>query len=248
MGITLKLGIFVFAVQFLACIIKGLCGFGNPLFSNPVLAMELDNKVITPMQIPIDWLLNLILAVKNKKYLNWKITIPVSICVMIGVVPGALCLKLSTPWILKTLLGLFVIGLGIEMWTRKVNQKHQENRILMIVLSIASGFTAGLYGINMIFMAYIERTSKNRQEFRSNVCFIMLLENTFRILVYIVTGIFTRLTLILTAIALPAALLGLMAGSRLSLKFSDDKIKKVTIIIFIIGGISILIKSLIYRS
>ena len=38
----------VFLSQLAGFVIKGLAGFGNPLLTNPLMAMRLDNVVITP--------------------------------------------------------------------------------------------------------------------------------------------------------------------------------------------------------
>lgn len=248
MELSLDLMIFVFIIQFSACIIKGLVGFGNPLFSNPLLAMRLNNNVITPTNLPVDWILNAYLVVNNRKSFKWKTTIPIAVLLMLGVVPGTFFLKITSPWILKALLGLFIIGLGIEMWTRKIKDNRKTNPISIVAVSIISGFMAGLFGINMIILAYFERTAKDRNEFRSNVCFVFLLENTFRFIMYIIMGIFSVYTVKLSLISLPAALLGLFVGGKIDSKLNENTIKKLIIIVFILGGLSILIKALVFKS
>ena len=90
---------------------------------------------------------------------------------MFGVVPGTLFLKLGSPWIIKALLGVFIIGLGIEMATRGRAKPHRPNALARTLISFASGFMAGLFGINLLFLAYMERIAENRQQFRTNVCF-----------------------------------------------------------------------------
>lgn len=248
MKLSLDLIIFVFIIQFLACIIKGLVGFGNPLFSNPLMAMRLNNNIITPTNLPIDWSLNAYLVIQNRKSFKWKTTIPVALLLMVGVIPGTFFLKMASPWILKAVLGVFIIGLGVEMWTRKTDSKMESNPIAVALVSILSGFMAGLFGINMIILAYFERTAKDRNEFKSNVCFVYLLENTFRIVMYIVMGIFSVYTLKLSLVSLPAALLGLYVGGKIDSKLDEKTIKKLIIIVFIIGGLSILVKALVFRS
>lgn len=70
---------------------------------------------------------------------------------MFGVVPGTLFLKLGSPWIIKALLGVFIIGLGIEMATRGRAKPHRPNALARTLISFASGFMAGLFGINLLF-------------------------------------------------------------------------------------------------
>ena len=79
---------------------------------------------------------------------------------MLGVVPGTLFLKLGSPWIIKVLLGVFIIGLGIEMATRDRAKPHRPNALARTLISFASGFMAGLFGINLLFLAYMERIAE----------------------------------------------------------------------------------------
>ena len=48
MNYTGSMILFIFLVQLAAYTLKWLIGFGNPLISAPLLAMRLDNTLITP--------------------------------------------------------------------------------------------------------------------------------------------------------------------------------------------------------
>jgi hypothetical protein len=51
MELTLQLGIIVFVIEFICFFIKGIAAFGDPLISNPVLSLFIDNRVISPMNL-----------------------------------------------------------------------------------------------------------------------------------------------------------------------------------------------------
>ena len=167
---------------------------------------------------------------------------------MLGVVPGTLFLKLGSPGIIKALLGVFIIGLGIEMATRDRAKPHRPNALARTLISFASGFMAGLFGINLLFLAYMDRIAENRQQFRTNVCFVFLIENIFRTITYLYNGVFSVFTLQITAISVPAAIIGLAIGGRIDRRIDEKRAKKAVIIVFIIGGISILVKALLFRT
>lgn len=244
---TASLAIFLFIAQFLAFVIKGLVGFGNPLISNPLMAMRLDNQVITPGNLLLDLPVNVYMTVRDRKSFDAKVALPVAAFIMLGVIPGTLFLKMSTPWVIKALLGVFIIGLGAEMLTRKQAKVMKPSVLVRSVVSFASGIMAGLFGINMLFLAYMERVSDNRDAFRSNVCFVFALENAFRALVYLVSGMFSFFTLQITLISVPAAALGLFVGGRIDKKISEKTAKRLVISVFILGGVSILVKALLFR-
>ncbi|WP_094607059.1 hypothetical protein SPSIL_029740 [Sporomusa silvacetica DSM 10669] len=245
---TIPLTIYLFIVQFLSFIIKGLAGFGNPLLSNSLMAMRLDNKVITPSNLILDMPVNAYIVWKNRKAFDLKTALPVAMWIMLGVIPGTLFLKLGSPWVIKALLGILIIGLGIEMATRDSGKKVKSNVMIRTVVSFSSGIMAGLFGINMLFLSYFERVSTDRQQFRSNVCFIFLLENILRIILYIVNDMFTSDSLQITMISVPAAILGVWCGSRIDKSMQEHTVKKLIIGIFILGGVSILIKALLFRT
>jgi uncharacterized membrane protein YfcA len=248
MEITLQLGIIVFAVEFICFFIKGLAAFGDPLISNPVLSLFIDNRIISPMNLLLQTPLNGWISWKNRKNISIKKSLLMMICIFCGIIPGVLLLKYAASWILKAFLGILVLGIGLEMITRNRIKPAGENKLVMTLVSFCSGITAGLYGINLFFVAYVERTTKDRASFRGNICFIFFIENIVRFIMYIATGIFTRYILVLFLIALPGMIAGFFLGSKVDKKVSEAVIRRVIITMFMLGGISILLNSLIWRT
>lgn len=237
----------IFVIMFLGFFIKGVAAFGDPLIINPLLSMFLDNKVITPANLILGIPLNGYIAWKNRRDFSLKTTIPILVFIVLGVIPGVLLLKYTTSWILKAGLGVVILVIGVEMLTRDRSKEIPYRPVLMAVVCFFSGITAGLYGINLFFVAYMERTSKNREGFRGNICFVFLIETIFRFIVYIITGVITKPVLILVLAALPGMLLGFQAGLRIDKKLSDEAIRYIVISMFELGGLSILIKAVLWR-
>ena len=249
MEITIGLALFLFVVQFCSYFVKGLAGFGDPLISDPMLSLTtLQNNQITPMNLLMNWPLNLYISFKNRKAFSVKDTIPMIVCILIGMVPGLLLLKYATSWVLKALLGLVIVICGIEMLTRKESTRSSGNMIVMALVSIASGFTAGLYGINLFFVAYIERTGYvNRNQFRGQMCFIFFIENTVRLLIYIFTGFYNLDIIKLALISAVGVICGMFLGSRVDSRLSEATVKKIITIVFICAGLSTLIKAVVFK-
>ena len=155
--------VLIFAAQFIAYTIKGLIGFGNPLISSPILAMRLDNVVITPGMLFADCPINAYIAWKNRKAFQWRKILPLLIANMLGAIPGTLLLRFSLPWIIKTLLGIVVVVLGLEMATRSLRPVRQgrERPWTRLAVAFFSGICAGLFGINMFLTAYLQRSAND---------------------------------------------------------------------------------------
>lgn len=249
MEITIGFAIFLFVVQFCSYFVKGVAGFGDPLISNPMLSMTtLQNNQITPMNLLMNWPLNFYIAFKNRKSFSIKSTLPMIACILIGMIPGMLLLKYAASWILKAALGLLIVVCGVEMLTRKESAKTSGNPVVMALVSVASGFTAGLYGINLFFVAYIERTGYvNRSQFRGQMCFIFFIENTIRLIIYIFTGFYTLSVIKLACISALGVVCGMLLGNRVDSKLSEATVRRVITVVFICAGVSTLIKALIFK-
>ncbi len=242
---TFPLAVYSFLIIMIAYIVKGLVGFGDPLLSNPLLAMWLDNKDITPALLPVSLLLNAVIVWKNLRSIRFLTVAPIVVWVMLGTIPGTLLLKVSAPWILKAILGVFVMGLGVEMLMRRENSAERPNAFLQAVICFASSMMGGLFGINLLFLIYLERTAKGREELRGSVCFVFFVENVFRMIVYGFNGVFTPLSWQLAALSIPAALIGMSIGDLIDRCIDEIRIRRIIIYMFILGGLSVLVKALL---
>ena len=189
--------VFYCACVCIAFVVKGLAGFGDPLISTPLLSLVLPNSVITPGLAPVSLILNANVVWKNRDHFSAKVVLPIAAFVLLGIIPGTLLLKFGSPQWLKLLLGLLIIGLGIEMLTRKPGTGKGVNAYVRAAVSFCSGVMAGLFGINMLFLAYMERVAVNREEFRANACFVFFLENSSRLCLLVAGGMFGRESLLL---------------------------------------------------
>ena len=235
MDIPLILYIFVCITA--AFIIKGLVGFGDPLLYTPLLSVFLPNSTITPGMLPVSLVLNARVVWKNRTHFSPQLVLPIAAFVMLGIIPGTLLLRYGSPSVLKLLLGLVIIAMGAEMLTRKPGT-GKPSALLRSVMSFLSGVTAGLFGIDLLFLAYLERVTQRREEFRGNMCFVFIIEGVFRTVLYIWSGMFSRESLLLSLIALPASLLGMGIGALLDRRVSDRLSHRFIIYVFILGGVS----------
>ena len=140
----IKLCLYCFFSVLLASICKGMVGFGDPLISNPLLSMVLSNSVITPGQVPVSLILNSKIVWQNRAYFSWKLIFPISVFVLLGIIPGVYLLRYGSPAILKFYLGLVIIFSGIEMLTRKSTKVRKPNPVVRSAISFFSGLT-GMY-------------------------------------------------------------------------------------------------------
>lgn len=242
--------VLIFVLQFIAYTIKGLIGFGNPLISSPILAMRLDNIVITPGTLFSDCPVNAYIAWKNRKAFQWRAILPLLAANVLGAIPGTLLLRFSLPWVLKTVLGVVVVVLGLEMATRSLRPVRQggERPWTRLAVAFFSGICAGLFGINLFLTAYLQRSSKNHQEFKGGLCFLTVGENLFRFTVYALSGLITRQVALFGLVSVLAAVTAMAAAEMLAPHIREEKLQKGAIALFLSGGVSIIVKSILFHT
>lgn len=228
-----------------AFFVKGLCGFANTLVFSTIMSYQSNNVNITPVELIVGYPSNFYIAWKERKSISKNVCLPLSVLVILGIIPGALFLKVGNVVLLKTLFGFAVVLIGFEMMLREKQRiVKQSSKGVLALIGIISGVLCGLFGIGAFLVAYINRTTKNHNEFRGNLSIVFLIENTFRLVLYSLTGII-NVTIIKEAINLmPFMLIGLLLGIASSKSLSEKMVKKVVIILLIISGVSLILNNI----
>lgn len=230
-----------------AFFIKGLCGFANTLIFNGILSYTANNINISPLEVVLGYPSNIILVWKERKSLNWKIWLPLTVLVVAGSIPGIFLLKHTDAGLLKVIFGIAVIIIGIEMLFREMkssNGKSGGSKIILVLIGIISGLLCGLYGVGALLAAYVSRVSENSHEFKANICVVFVVENTIRIILYAATGILTLAVLKQVVILIPFMLAAVFLGMKSSSVLNEKIIKKIVIILLILSGIVLIINNI----
>ena len=234
--------IFWIIATLLAFYVKGLCGFANTLVFTSILTFGTANINISPVELILGYPTNLIISIKERKAITPRIVIPLAIMVIIGSLGGALFLKNADTTLIKIIFGVLVILVGIEMLLRELSQKRAKNsRVLLTIIGIMSGFLCGLYGVGALLGAYIGRTTDDLKSFKANICTVFIIENTFRIILYLFYGIITMESLKRALILSPFMLIGLGAGMFSAGKISEKIVKRIVIILLIVSGLALIL-------
>lgn len=238
-GIGLPAGLFLVAVTIVAYFIKGITGFGNTLVMSPLFSFTLSNKLITPVDLLLGLPANAWMAWRERRHIDWKVVLPLSLLLLAGIIPGVFLLKTADDRLLKAVLGLAVAASAAEMFLRKPagDGGKKPHRAWMVVAGAVSGVLCGLYGIGALLAAYVSRTTDGKGPFRANLCFVFLVENLFRLALYLATGVLTLEALKLALILLPAAALGLAIGMKVDIGMKPETTKKAVIALMAASGI-----------
>ena len=227
-----------------AFFVKGLCGFANTLVFTSILAFTTDNINISPVELVLGYPSNVIVAWKERRHIDWKICLPLSALVIGGSLPGILLLKNADVRLVKIVFGFVVVAIGVEMLLREYAKiTFKESKAVLALIGVLSGVLCGLYGIGALLAAYVSRVTENSSSFKANICIVFLIENTFRIIAYGMTGIITPEMLKNAVLLLPAMLFGLFLGMKSSAVLQEATVKKVVIMALILSGVALVINN-----
>ena len=228
-----------------AFFVKGLCGFANTLVFTSILSFGNANINISPVELILGYPTNLLISWKERKSIDFKMCLPLSLMVVGGSLAGILFLKNADTTVIKIIFGVMIILLGIEMLLRELSKKKgKQSKVLLTIIGVAAGFLCGLYGVGALLGAYIGRVTEDSKAFKGNICFIFVVENTFRIILYSIYGITTLSALKNVLILMPFMIIGLSAG-MISTRFINESIvKRIVIVMLIVSGVALIMSNL----
>lgn len=227
--------------------IKSLTGFGNTLIINSLLSIVKENRFITPVDLLLGLPANIYMAWKDREAIDVKIVAPLSIMVLAGNIPGILLLNMGGDKQLKTILGVVLVLLAIEMYVRKPQlpeaQGSKVNGPAIYMVGIISGVLMGLFGIGALLAAFIGRQTGSRSNYRGNLCFVFVIDNLFRLVMYCINGLINLKILAVSLSLLPAVAIGMFFGRKIDSKISDKAVKNAVIALLFISGIVYIVKN-----
>ena len=233
---------------FAAFFVKGLCGFANTLVFQSILSFQNDNRNISPVELILTYPANIILMVKERKSLKWNICLPLTALVVVGSIPGILLLKTADTTVIKIIFGIVTVFVAVEMFFRMGRKENKEEgiveKVLMFVVGLISGVLCGLYGVGALLGAFVGRKTDTLSAFKANMSFIFVVENTLRLVLYIILQILNFEILKKALIMIPFMFAGLLLGMFASRFVNEKHAKKIIILLLIISGISLVVTSI----
>jgi uncharacterized membrane protein YfcA len=229
----------------IAYIIFGIAGFGTALIAAPILAQVMPVASIVPMLALLDCLAAIINGVKlNDKIARREMVWLVPLLIA-GSLVGGMLLLIIPPRPMMLALGLFVMGYAI--WSlASPSFKGRLNQFWVIPFGAIGGIFSAMFGSGgFIYAIYLSRRLEDKDAVRATVSVLIALAAFTRLVIFAFAGLYTTLELPLMALLLiPAMLLGLYAGHRITLKMSREQFIRVLSLVLIVTGATLVIRAL----
>ncbi|MBU8870042.1 MAG: sulfite exporter TauE/SafE family protein [Gemmatimonadales bacterium] len=233
-------------VLVVAQLVYVLFGFGSGLIAVGSLALlfpEIQDVVVLlllanlPAELMVVW--------KSRSEIKWRPIAGLGVGIGLGIPAGAWILTTSDPRFVLTILGGFLVLVGIVFLRLPTGGRLHPPAWVAAPTGLVSGLLTGLFGTGgppLIIWYHLSADSK--AAFRGNLMTIFLLMAFVRIPSYAAAGLITAPRMWSTVAVLPALFLGAWFGNRLHLSVSESRFRLFVSVLLASLGAMLLVRNL----
>ncbi len=227
-----------------AQIIYVLFGFGSGLTAVGSLALLFPEiKDVVVLLLLVNLPAEVLVAWGTRHRLEWRPLLGISAGVVVGIPIGARLLSRGDPGVILTMLGWFLIAVGLVFLRLPSGGRHRPPAWAGPPTGLVSGLLTGLFGTGgppVIIWYHVSAADKT--VFRGHLMTIFLLMTIVRVPSYVATGLVTAPRLWSGLAVLPAVLLGAWLGHRLHVHTSDRLFRILVCVLLVLLGAMLLIR------
>ncbi len=243
-----------YIVIFLTNVIQGITGFAGTILAMPPGLMLVGYDVAKPILNFLGLLAGIYVFLTQRKHVIWKELRKVVVIMAIGIFLGFFLKQLLAGYdgILYKALGIFVILLALQGWLKLVSKKDKleekeltgsKKKARASALLLGSGIVHGMFvSGGPLLVSYLSGTIKDKINFRATISTIWIILNTIILIQDISTGMWTPELMVTQLITIPFMIAGMVLGSVLVKRMSQEVFMKLTYILLLISGILLMFK------
>lgn len=227
-------------VFFLAFVLQTITGFAGTVMAMPpsmiLLGMD-DAKVVLNALAGMSGLL---IAIQNYRYINYRELLKMSGFMLVGMFAGLKLYEILTVDSLLIIYGIIVVGIGVKniLFQKKINL----NFICSILILLAAGVIHGMFvSGGALLVIYAVTAMEDKDEFRATVAPIWVILNSYMMVSYGRVGMINDTNLRLIGLSIIPLIIAIVIGNWLQKRINQQVFLKLTYILLIVSGLSILI-------
>ena len=228
-------------IAFAGGLIRGTTGFGASMVMTPPLALLFGPKVAVPVALLLETFAAAPMLPAALAVARWRTIAPIGAAAVIAVPLGGYFLIASDPLILRKLIALTVIVFSLALLSGRRYQGVQR-----LPTSLALGALSGtMLGATSVgappVILYLLSGSDPVAVTRANLTLYVIVISAAGLIMLSVSGLMTGSTLQTAALlALPFAT-GVLAGSRLFAKFSEQRYRQFAMAFMFLVSLGVLL-------
>ena len=227
-------------IVFAANAVQGITGFGGPVLAMPFAMMLIGVEQAKGAITFIAFFTAGIMAVQNRKSINWREAAKMVGIMLIGMIPGMWLFKTMSLVCLKYIYGVIVLLIGLKSLFIKKQFKYTTG--LGIATLLAAGVIQGMFTSGGSFVAiYSTAVLKEKKEFRATLSAVWAILNTILVVTNFRAGYFDLASFKTVLICILPVLLAIYIGGRLVGKINQAAFMKIIYGFLVISGVVLLV-------
>ena len=236
----------LFFTVVLAYFVKSITGFGQTLVIGSLFSFVVPNTLTTPVDFLLCMPANAYIVFRERKSISLRAALPFALCSSLGLLPGIFLLRVGSEALLKAILGLVIVAMAIRIAAAKDDLRAKRSHpIAAASLGLTSGTLSGAFGVGVLAAIFFKKTSGDKHAFRANTNFTFLLEGAFKFVLYWVAGLLSKEVYLYTLALSPAAVIGMLLGSKLDKHIDERKMKISVIALLILSGTTLFVRNVV---
>ena len=235
---TLALGL---AIALVGGLVRGTTGFGAAMIMTPALALLMGPKVAVPVALLLETFAAATMLPAAAKLTRWRVIAPIGAAAICTVPFGGLLLKAADPGLLRRLIAVTVIVFSIALLIGK--RFHGPHRLrTSIGLGALSGTMLGATSIGgPPVILYLLSGPDRAAVTRANLTLYIVLVSAAGLVMLGFAGLLDAFALRTAAALTIPFVVGVVAGSKLFARFSDQRFRQLTIVFMFLVSFGVLL-------
>ena len=221
---------------------RGVAGFGSGLIAIPLLVLILPISVVIPMMVLLDYTASLSHSIKHREATQWGIIWPLLPFTVIGVLVALFLFKTVDTHLLVKSLGVFILLFALYTLLAPKPRYH-GGKLWAVPAGTLGGLVGTLFGTGgPLYVIYLQLRHLNKTTFRATVATIFMIDGGIRVVGFLLSGFFTRETLLLSVSALPLMVLAMYAGEHIHTNISQATFHRAIGVLLLGSGAALMMK------
>jgi uncharacterized protein len=205
---------YVLVVIFVATLVRSTFGFGEALIAVPLLALRLPVNIAAPLAVLVSTVIAAVVVVQDKRHVELRSAIGLILSALPGIPLGVLLLARGNEHVVKSILGILIIGFSIYSLTaRATHHLPEDHPGWLLGCGFLSGVLGGAYGMNGPPLAIYGALRRwNPQRFRATLQGYFLPASLAGLIGYAALGLWRGVLTRYFLLSLPAVAAAILLG------------------------------------
>ena len=230
-----------------ANIFQGITGFAGTVLAMPASLFLVGYGVAKPILNVFGFFSGIYVFAGNRQNVDRPVLQKILLIMGGGVIAGIIVksfVNIEARW-LYVLLGIFVCAVAVfGLFAKKTEEKTESrNNIKDYCLLLTAGIVHGIFVCGgPLVITYLTKCLPDKTKFRATISTVWIIFNGVILISDIIAGAFTAPVLLQLCFSTPFLFAGMYIGSILVQKMDQSFFMKLTYVLLLLSGLSLLIK------